>query len=219
MNFKEVKLVAKSVPSNFVQIAIFGCFMNFATRGIVAVYETMGTVIATSSTMNWSSLSVGVLVSCSGIIGVIILLDFKRISQKFNDFQIMIFGIFIMLLSCGMFMFPVSTEENGDIQFSLCFSVMYSVAYPVGNTAVLAMFSKIIDEGPQGQFLGWFASAGSASRIIFPITAGVLSVFYGDFYIFLICTAMISLSIAISLYFRRDIYSMLGIVFDPGSCC
>jgi len=206
-----VQIHAKEIPTGFLQISMFGCFMNFATRGVVAVYETMGTVIATSTVMNWSSLSVGILVSCSGIIGVIILYNFKQISLHYNDFKLMLFGVSLMLVSCAVFLFPQLSEEVANIQFFIGFVLMYSIAYPVGNTAALAMFSKIIDEGPQGQMLGWFASAGSSSRIIFPITSGIVSAYYGNYTIFFVCSVMMACSIAVSISFRKDIYTMLGI--------
>ena len=52
--------------------------------------------------------------------------------------------------------------------------LMYAVGYPIGHTAVLGAFSKIQKSGPQAALMGWFATAGSLSRIIFPILSGYL---------------------------------------------
>jgi hypothetical protein len=51
---------------------------------------------------------------------------------------------------------------------------MYALGYPVGHTAVLGAFSKIQKSGPQAALLGWFATAGSLARIIFPIVSGYI---------------------------------------------
>jgi MFS family permease len=52
--------------------------------------------------------------------------------------------------------------------------LMYAIGYPIGHTAVLGAFSKIQKSGPQAAMLGWFATSGSLSRIIFPIISGYL---------------------------------------------
>ena len=215
------------------QVALFGCLMNFVTRGAIAVYETMGTVIATDSVLQWSSLDVGVLVSCSGIIGVIILVNFKHLSTLYDDYEMMLHGTILMFVACT----ALSIAGSGStLAVQFCFSVilMYSVAYPVGNTAALAMFSKIIANGPQvveiklrmiiaigqitlitkseciqGQMLGWFASAGSASRVIFPILAGILSDLYGDSLIFTVVALMLLVSIFLIVLFKSRILEML----------
>ena len=51
---------------------------------------------------------------------------------------------------------------------------MYAIGYPIGHTAVLGAFSKIQKSGPQAVLMGWFATAGSLSRIVFPILSGYL---------------------------------------------
>lgn len=37
---------------------------------------------------------------------------------------------------------------------------------------VLGLFSKVVGAQPQGTLLGWFGSAGSLARIVFPVIAG-----------------------------------------------
>jgi ceroid-lipofuscinosis MFS transporter 7 len=40
---------------------------------------------------------------------------------------------------------------------------------------VLALFSKVSKKAKQGQLLGYFASAGSLARVIFPILSAYIS--------------------------------------------
>jgi ceroid-lipofuscinosis MFS transporter 7 len=75
--------------------------------------------------------------------------------------------------------------------------LMFSVGYPIGHTALLGVFSKIMKSGPQGRLLGYFGSAGSFARVIFPLLAGVLTEFCGDNVIFAVMAALLLSSVLI----------------------
>jgi MFS family permease len=86
--------------------------------------------------------------------------------------------------------------------------LIYAIAYPVGHTAVLGAFSKIQKTGKQATLLGWFASAGSFARIVFPIISGLLTQTgkNSPFMFTLIC---LSLSIVYIIVSKRLIYDTI----------
>ena len=152
----------------------------------------------------------GFIVSLSGAIGVIILINFKKLLKYLNDYDLMIIGMILMMVSCCFLGITTTSKFWLDVQFLFSIIIIYSIAYPVGHTAVLGMFSKIISDGPQGEMLGWFASAGSFARIIFPITAGFISNFYGDNLIFIIITLILLISIIVTIWYKSQILEMLS---------
>jgi MFS family permease len=85
-------------------------------------------------------------------------------------------------------------------QYYCAVIVMYAVAYPVGHTAILGAFSKIQKTGKQASLLGWFASAGSLARIVFPILSSVLnqSAKNSPFMLALICLCISIVYIVVS---------------------
>lgn len=189
-------------------LSIFGCLLNFVTKGTIAVYETMATQIS-SATLMWSFVQTGVLIGLSGSVGVTILVFFNRLARHFNDYDLMVAGMIAMCIGC--LAFSINVTSMFWIVFQFCFSVafMYSMAYPIGHTSVLAMFTKIVNSGPQGQMNGWFASAGSAARVFFPILSGILSQIYGENLIFLIMSFILLFGIAGTVYFKESILNIV----------
>lgn len=94
------------------------------------------------------------------------------IPRLLTDIQLMLGGIAVMIaaqligLSYG--------GEKHFVRYATSVVLMYAIGYPIGHTAVLGAFSKIQKSGPQAALMGWFATSGSLSRIIFPILSGYL---------------------------------------------
>jgi MFS family permease len=64
--------------------------------------------------------------------------------------------------------------------------------------------------GPQGKLLGYFGSAGSLARVIFPILAGVLTEYYGEKPIFVVMSILLLLSCAVFVRFRETIREVIS---------
>jgi ceroid-lipofuscinosis MFS transporter 7 len=158
---------------NLLLIIIF-IFLNITTKGSIAVYETLASQIAYID-YHISPLLLGCIISTSGAVGTLILLKFKFVTSYLgDDYDVMKFGIGLMILAqfiiCSYSGILASVE-----QFYVAVILIYAIAYPVGHTAVLGAFSKIQKTGKQATLLGWFASAGSFARIVFPIISGLLT--------------------------------------------
>lgn len=199
-------IVPRALPVKYQKIAILGCFLNIATKGTIAVFETMAAQYDINL-LHGSSFQTGLVVSISGFIGVFILILFHQLTKRFSDFRLIVGGIFLMIISCGVLGF--------SNMFFVSVILMYSVAYPIGHTAVLGMFSKIIEDGPQGKMMGWFASSGSLARVIFPILAGVVSNSFEDSIIFIVMFIMLIFAMIVTAWFEHDIAE---ITFCLDSC-
>ena len=91
-----------------------------------------------------------------------------------------------------------ATNPSWRYLFSIV--LIYSIGYPIGHTAVIGLFSKIVGRRPQGALLGFFASAGSAARMIFPIMSGYVSEDMDVQQVFIILAFVLLISIAFLLY-------------------
>lgn len=55
----------------------------------------------------------------------------------------------------------------------------WSLAYPIGQTAILSLFSKVLAGLPAGGFLGIFSATGSLARVAFAMLAGIVWSHFG----------------------------------------
>lgn len=198
-----------SSPSVITWLAFAGCLLNVTTKGTIGVYETMGAEFVMSH-FQWPLAKVGMVFASFGILGVGCLLCFDRLVKVFGDVELMMYGMTVMMISCMLLMSEFGTQM--EWQFYLSIFLLYSVGYPMGHTAVLGMVSKLTETGPQGTLLGWFGSAGSLARVIFPILAGVLAERYeNDSIIFALMAFLLVVSIALVKFYRVKIESVISV--------
>jgi ceroid-lipofuscinosis MFS transporter 7 len=169
------------------------------------VYETLGAQIGVDD-YHLAPLMVGLLISLFGLVGFIQLLFFDSLWSNWfclTDFQLIKLGLLVMICA-QLIIYSYGFKYPSFTQYLLCVGLMYSFGYPVGHTAVLGAFSKIQKSGPQAALMGWFATAGSFSRIIMPIIAG-----YTDKLVdnspFSIVLLSLSLSLVAVIFFRHRI--------------
>jgi len=156
--------------------------------------------------LHGSSMQTGLVVSVSGALGALILVFFDRLTTRFNDYNLIVGGMMLMCISCGILGF--SNNYYSAIFFASV-ALMYTTAYPIGHTAILGMFSKIISDGPQGEMMGWFASCGSIARVVFPILAGAISNVFDDRLIFIVMSVVLVIAIMFTVWFRREMTEMI----------
>lgn len=120
--------------------------------------------------------------------------------------------------------------KNPTWKYCVSFFLMYAVGYPMGHTAVIGLFSKgtqcmasmsglsnilcnvslamglllaVVGRRPQGTLQGWYASAGSLARILFPLLSGYILNFKNVETLFGIITFVLLLSAVFVLYSRK----------------
>lgn len=173
-------------------LAMIVCMLlNVVTKGSIACFETIGIKTAVAQ-FGLTSSAAGMVVSSCGSFGVVALLSMAYIQMRLSDVQMIIFGIVVMIIGMSFLVFAEYFRFPGSWGFVLAIFLVYSIGYPIGHTAAMGLFSKIIGRRPQGELMGWFASSGSIARITFPILAGVLK---GNSTLFFILIAVLSASV------------------------
>jgi ceroid-lipofuscinosis MFS transporter 7 len=121
---------------------ILGCMMlNISTKGSVGSFETLGVSIAMSH-FGLSSSQAGTIVASCGTIGVAALLSMGHLSRFLSDIQLIAGGMLVMALGILSLTSLDEDGENPSWRFIVAIFMIYSVGYPIGNTAVIAIFSK-----------------------------------------------------------------------------
>lgn len=114
--------------------------LNVAVKGILASFETLGIDYAATH-FDLLPQQTGSVVAACGTIGVFVLLQMGTLAQRFTDIQLICGGMLLMAgalvgLSC------VQEGDNPKWMFMSAFFVIYSIGYPISNTAVIGLFSK-----------------------------------------------------------------------------
>lgn len=209
--------VANSVPSflcgfTVYDACIMGCMLlNVSTKGSIASFETMGISFAESH-FQMASSRAGTIVASSGLVGVIALLSMGTLTKYFSDVQMIYGGMSVMAIGViSLAGFGETVEDglenshNPSWRYVLAIFLIYAVGYPIGHTAVIGMFSKIVGRRPQGTLQGWFASAGSLARILFPIASGYVAQYSSISVLFVALTCVLTVSIIFVFSARRTL--------------
>ena len=184
---------------------ILGCMLlNVSTKGSIASFETLGISFAESH-FSMAASKAGTIVGCCGSIGVVVLLCMGKMATVLTDLQMICGGMIIMCFGIVSLTSLQEEAHNPTWRYVFAIFMMYSVGYPVGHTAVIGIFSKIIGRRPQGVLLGWFASAGSLARIIFPIMSGYITNDTNVSVVFWLLTLILGLSTVFTLLCRNTL--------------
>ncbi|CAM9412963.1 unnamed protein product, partial [Ectocarpus sp. 8 AP-2014] len=159
------------LPSRGDMLIYGGFLLNVSTKGTISCFETIGAAYAIA-TFSLTSAEAGSMFATCGAIGVVALLSMRLLCKHFNDIQLVLGGMSFMTVTCAMLALP-PTFIGLNVFIAAVF-LMYSVGYPIGHTAVLGLFSKVVGAQPQGALMGWFGSAGALARTCFPVLAGEL---------------------------------------------
>jgi ceroid-lipofuscinosis MFS transporter 7 len=69
----------------------------------------------------------------------------------------------------------------------------------------LFFFGAVVGRRPQGTLLGWFASAGSLARLIFPITSGYVEYYLSLTTLFYMLTGVLLISTLVTFYNQKTL--------------
>ena len=212
-------------------LCILGCMLlNVATKGSIASFETLGIAIA-EEFFDMSSSRAGFIIAACGLCGVVALLNLGLLERNVTDVYIIAGGMMIMLAGiCGLLILDAAraVRSPADWGYVLSMFLIYGIGYPIGHTAVIGLFSKstlaavsslsllfyfshwlscfaVVGRRPQGELLGWFASAGSLARILFPIMSGYIAYYSSMETLFGVLTVVLLLSTAFILLARRTL--------------
>jgi len=213
--------VAGSIPTWLCGLTIYdaciiGCMLlNVSTKGSIASFETLGISFAESHFQMVSSRA-GTVVATSGLFGVFALLSMGHLAKYFSDVQLIYGGMCVMafgIISLAGFNETVEdgmdNKHNPTWRYVVGIFMIYGIGYPVGHTAVIGLFSKIVGRRPQGALQGWFASAGSLARILFPVVSGYIARYADMSTLFITLTCVLTISI-VFVFAARNTLTLLS---------
>ena len=181
-------------------LALVVCLLiNVTFRGIVAELETVSTpFLMEQYRMSYATASY--YISVIGFLGLGVYLGFKPIAKRFSDRSLVVYGLVVVIFGSLPLAMRVFTSRMSLSVYVTCIGLMWSLAYPVGQTAVLALFSKVLRDLPAGGFLGIFSASGSLARIMFAMLAGKMWSEFGREAVFASIIGYIGLALALSLF-------------------
>ncbi len=191
---------------SLVPSVMFIYFSLLLIQGTISIFETLLIMFVTSQ-FQWEELQAGLVISGCGFLGMICLLQFGAFTKVFQDIDLIIYGVLIMILSCICLdntILPAVTSWR----LYLSLFLMFALGYPVGHTALIGVYSKILKSGPQGKLLGLFSSCGSLARIAFPTISGYIVEEYGFGGAFSLASIILLLSFAYLIVNRKLILDL-----------
>eukprot|EP01039_Chlorochromonas_danica_P002203 gene2203-2406_t len=147
-------------------VCLAGCILNFFAKGTVAIFETLIVMFAVQQ-LGWSTLQAGLSISLCGLVAFGIMISFQFLLRVVDDVDLIVIGWSVMVAGCLL----LDSTVLPQVTSWRCYAalvLMFAIGYPVGHTSLIGVYSKIIESGPQGTFLGVFAASGSLARIVFP---------------------------------------------------
>jgi len=181
-------------------VALVVCLLiNISFRGIVAELETVSTpFLMEQYGMTYANSSY--YITAIGCVGLCVYLGFKPIARRYSDRNLVLFGLVFVMVGALPLSFAPLTQHMNKWTYVACIAALWAIAYPIGQTAVLALFSKVLADLPAGGFLGLFSASGSLARIVFAMVAGKTWSTLGREAVFACIIGYIVPSIALSLW-------------------
>ncbi|PXF41573.1 Major facilitator superfamily domain-containing protein 8 [Gracilariopsis chorda] len=185
-------------------LALLVCLLvNIVFRGVVAEFETISTPFLMEQ-FGLTFAQASFRISLMGFFGLLVYLSFKPIAKQFSDRLLLFVGIVLVIVGCfPLSILPLTTHMSLNM-YVMCLGMSLSLAYPLGQTAVLSLFSKVLAGLPAGGLLGIFSATGSMARILFAILAGTIWSEFGRESVFAVILAYMSMaSTVVLLSFKR----------------
>lgn len=146
--------------------------VNICFRGVIAIVETVvapDLIGGEGLSLGMTSLDIGIL----GVLGLAAYLLLRPLSRRTGDYPLVVGGLALMTL--GAFLLMMQSGYALPLWIYLtALSTIWSFGFPIGQTATLSIFSKVLADLPAGGFLGIFSAAGSLARLVFATLAGLL---------------------------------------------
>lgn len=160
-------------------VALAICLMiNLVFRGVLAQLETVSIpFLMEEFGINYKTASIWM--TMIGILGVGIYFSFKPVSKWFSDRSLVAAGLLFIAVGCFPLCYSSHVSHMNIFTYMFLLSLTWSVAYPIGQTAILALFSKVVGRVNIGCFMGLFSASGALSPLILSVVSSKLWETYG----------------------------------------
>lgn len=172
---------------------------NMVFRATVAELETVTSPFLMEQ-YGVSYAATGMYMTLIGLFGLVVYAFFKLIASNISDRSLLVFGLICNFVSAAPLMItPIAKRLPLSVYVTLLGS-LWALAYPVGQTAGLGLYSKVMRGLPPGALLGVFSATGSSARIGFAVIASALWAAFGRFSVFACIVALTVSAGALVLY-------------------
>ncbi len=142
---------------------------------LVTAFSMMTTAFAyyTMTKFSYDASQTGYLLGYVGFIAVVMQGGlFGRLSKKFGEAKLAIFGCFMLVLS--FLAVPFVSKDSGGLVALLVGTGVFSLGNSMASPSLTSLASKNATESEQGKVLGIMQSAASLARVVGPLICGVL---------------------------------------------
>lgn len=189
---------ATSEARDLQEVLTLCIFLNFTTRGVLAVYESVGTALLLDR-YHLSEIEAAGLMSLGGVVGTVNLLLFRDVWTKhFDDVTLLLAGLMVILCAQG-FVLDLGTGREPHLlwQYALSHALVYAVGYPIANSAVLGLFAFYNQRERQALRQGQLARMAGVGRIVLPIVATTMNQYLHPLAAFALVSLLMCLSLLV----------------------
>mmetsp|Transcript_18324 Transcript_18324/g.39640 ORF Transcript_18324/g.39640 Transcript_18324/m.39640 type:complete len:654 (+) Transcript_18324:146-2107(+) len=200
---------AKTVlDMSVIDVTIWGVVaLNVISKGALSTYETLGVKLA-EEVFGIPSTTVGVTIGICGVIGVLLLLNFKYISKCFTDVQLVIGGQLFFAIGIAI-MTDYGKGNMSLAKFISGFFFIFALGFPINDTSIVGLFSKVCGNKPQGTLQGLLAMSSAIARLVVPILSAYICQ-YLNMTVLFIGVNIILVASAVIVFRYRHIIELLS---------
>ena len=155
-------------------------FINFLIRVVLGTVEVLGATLYDLVTQKYIPMgqdsfnpASGTFYTILGVVGVGVVVILAIFAKRIVDEIPFLISLVALLL--GSLILIGSPEKMSLLQFTIGSGLMYSIGYPLAQSVVVSMFSKIpASKRNQAVSMSWIGSSGSIGRILGPIIVSAI---------------------------------------------
>lgn len=185
------------------RFALIICLLvNLVFRGVLAELETVSIPFLMEQ-YNITYGAASICLTAIGCLGVLMYFSFKPIARRFSDRILVAVGLVAILIGCVPLSIPMLVKYMGIAVYVLFLAFTWSVAYPIGQTSILSLYSKVLGSVNVGGLMGLFSASGAISPLVLSMVASSLWDAFGRESVFAFVTVLVMAALSLTTWAYR----------------
>lgn len=176
--------------------------VNLVFRGVLAELETV-TIPFLMEEFRISYSRASIALSLIGVLGVCMYFSFKPIADRFSDRSLVVAGLVFIAVGCVPLSIAALVRHLNMVEYTLLLAFTWSVAYPIGQTAILSLYSKVLTGLNVGGLIGLFSTSGAVSPLVLSVAASMLWDTYGRESVFVFIIGLVGIAMVLMAFAYR----------------
>jgi len=181
-------------------------FLFFSVISVFALFETVF-VLLSGDSFGWKTPENGLFFLGNGVISVFAYVAMTLpFVKKLDDRHGMLIGqVFLVasMLSFVVYNKIIIIEQTLNIFQAMAGGVLVSIGFPIAQTFVFAIYSKILHPKYQGTKMGMLTASGSVARMLGPLWAANAYAYRGGQLVFGATAGFVLLTMLVGLVFYK----------------